>query len=71
MVDRRANLTQEVIELIEKAYGGSIRIFSEQIPRSVRAAETSGQGVSIFTHDPRGKVAAAYAALTGEVLKIA
>lgn len=68
MVDRRANLTREVISSIENAYGGNIRIFSGHIPHSVRAAETSAQGVSIFSHDPNGKVAAAYAALTREVM---
>jgi len=68
MVDRRANLTREIIGLIENAYGGNVRIFGEHIPRSVRAAETSAFGISIFKHDPHGKVAAAYAALTGEVM---
>ena len=68
MVDRRTNFTQEIISLVENAYGGKIRIFGEYIPRSVRAAESTARGISIFTHDPRGKVAAAYLALTGEVL---
>jgi chromosome partitioning protein len=68
MVDRRAKFTQEIINLVENAYGGNIRIFGEHIPRSVRASESTAQGVSIFTHDPNGKVAAAYAALTREVL---
>jgi chromosome partitioning protein len=67
MADRRSKLTREVIASIENAYGGSIKIFSEHIPQSVRAAETSANGISIFTHDPKGKVAAAYAALTREV----
>ena len=40
------------------------------IPHSVRAAEISAEGKSIFTHDPKGKVAAAYHALTQEVMKI-
>jgi chromosome partitioning protein len=71
MVDRRANLTREVISSIESAYGGNIRIFSEHIPRSVKAAETSAKGVSIFTHDPNGKVAAAYESLVREVLRCA
>ena len=71
MVDRRAIFTREIITLIENAYGSHIRIFGEHIPRSVRAAETTAQGISIFTHDPHGKVAAAYAALTGEVLEVA
>jgi chromosome partitioning protein len=68
MVDRRANFTREIITLVENAYGSKIRIFGEHIPRSVRAAESTAQGVSIFAHDPNGKVAAAYAALTREVL---
>ncbi|MDR1246710.1 MAG: ParA family protein, partial [Clostridiales Family XIII bacterium] len=68
MVDRRANFTHKIISLVENAYGSSIRIFGEYVPRSVRAAESTAQGVSIFKHDPSGKVAAAYAALTREVL---
>ena len=68
MVDRRANFTREIIELIEKSYGDKIHIFAEHIPRSVRVSESTAQGVSIFTHDPSGRVAAAFAALTREVL---
>ncbi|GHU36652.1 sporulation initiation inhibitor Soj [Clostridia bacterium] len=68
MVDRRANLTREVIASIENAYGGKIKIFAESVPRSVRAAETSANGVSIFRHDPNGRVAAAYSALVEGVL---
>jgi chromosome partitioning protein len=71
MVDRRANFTREIISLIESAYGSNIRIFDEHIPLSVRAAETSATGNSIFTHDPRGKVAAAYEALVRGVLDVA
>ena len=71
MVDKRMNFTREIIGMIETAYGGKIRMFSEYIPRSIRAAESSAEGVSIFSHDPRGKVAAAYASLVGEVLDIA
>jgi chromosome partitioning protein len=68
MVDRRANLTREVISSIEIAYGGKIKIFTESVPRSVRAAETSANGVSIFRHEPNGKIAAAYSALVEGVL---
>lgn len=71
MVERRATHTREVIELVHAAYGGNTPIFGEYIPRSVRAAETSAQGKSIFVHDPNGKVAAAYSSLAGEVLNIA
>ena len=71
MVEKRTNFTREIISLIEEAYGGRIHIFGEHIPRSIRAAETSAHGKSIYLHDPKGKAAAAYAALTGEVLKSA
>jgi chromosome partitioning protein len=69
MVDRRARLTREIAGLIESAYGGKIRIFGERIPRSVRAAECSGQGASIFAHDPNGKAAAAYSRLSDEIIR--
>ena len=68
MVDRRTIFTRDIIALVKNAYGGKIRIFGEHIPHSIRAAESTAQGVSIFTHDPNGKVAAAYAALTLEVM---
>lgn len=35
---------------------------------SVRAAETSAEGKSIYIHDPKGKVARSYEELTEEVL---
>jgi chromosome partitioning protein len=68
MVDKRAHFTRDIITLVTNAYGGNIRIFGEHIPRSIRASESTAQGVSIFSYDPNGKVAAAYAALTREVL---
>ena len=43
-------------------------MFDQTIPRSVRAAETSTTGKSIFQYDPKGKVAEAYKSLTKEVL---
>jgi len=68
MVDRRTIFTRDIISLVENAYGNKIRIFNEHIPHSVRAVESTAQGISIYKHDPNGKVAAAYAALTKEVL---
>ena len=70
MVDRRANFTREVISSIENAYGGKIKIFAESVPRSVRAAEMSANGVSIYQHDPKGRVAAAYDALTPKSVQV-
>jgi chromosome partitioning protein len=71
MVDKRINFTKNIISSIETAYGENIHIFTECIPRSVRAAETSATGSSIFTYDPNGKIATAYLALVGEVMCVA
>ena len=43
-------------------------MFNQTIPRSVRAAETSAAGKSIFAYDSKGKVAEAYKSLVKEVL---
>jgi len=68
MADMRTNYSREIIELLHNAYDNRLRIFNSIIPLSIRAAETSAEGRSIYLHDPAGKVAAAYAALTREVL---
>lgn len=68
MADMRTNYAREIVELLHAAYDGKLRIFESIIPLSVRAAETSAEGKSIYLHDPSGKVARAYAALTKEVM---
>ena len=68
MVDGRTNYGREISSLIRDTYGGHIKIFNSEIPRSVRAAEISAEGKSIFLHDPKGKVAEAYQKLTKEVM---
>ena len=67
MVDERYNDAKEMMEALQTAYGGKLTIFG-RIPRSVRASEIVKLGKSIYLHDPRGKVAAAYDRLTKEVL---
>lgn len=67
MVDNRTNNAKEISALIRATYGSKIKIFKSDIPSSVRAAEISAEGVSIFKHDPSGKVASAYRSLTKEV----
>ena len=68
MLDGRTNYGREISSLIRDTYGGHIKIFNSEIPRSVRAAEISAEGKSIFLHDPKGKVAEAYQNLTKEVM---
>jgi len=69
MVDNRTNYARDIAALLIETYGSKVRIFENSIPMSVRAAETSAEGVSIYKHDPNGKVAAAYWSLMEEVLE--
>ena len=68
MLNVRTNYAKDIMELIKKYYGESIPIFESKIPFSVKAAETSAAGVSIFTLDKKHPVAQAYEKLTKEVI---
>ena len=68
MVDYRTNFTKDISARVHEAYADNIMIFQSEIPVSIRAAEISAEGKSIYTHDPSGKVAKAYRELTEEVL---
>ena len=68
MVDSRTTYTKEIANLIRENYGGKLKVYKTDIPRSVRAEEISAAGTSIFKHDRKGKVAEAYRVLTKEVL---
>ena len=67
MTDNRTNYGKQISNLIRQAYGKHLKVFEQTIPRSVRAAETSAAGKSIFAYDPKGKVAEAYKSLAKEV----
>lgn len=67
MVDNRTSNAKTIIGSLRQT-GDNLRIFDTEIPFSVRAAETSIEGKSIFAHDGNGKVADAYERLTKEVL---
>ena len=68
MVDNHTNNAKEIITALRESVGQRIRIFDTEIPRSVRAAEATVTGGSIFAYDPACKVAQAYKELTKEVL---
>ena len=68
MLNARTNYAKDIMELIREYYGDAIPIFESKIPFSVKAAETSAAGVSIFTLDKKHPVAQAYEKLTEEVI---
>jgi len=68
LFDNRTNLARATEDTLRQQYGAMLNIYKTKIPVSVRAAETSAAGQSIFAYDGGGKVAEAYAALVDEVL---
>ncbi len=70
MVDSRTNHARDIIESLRQTVGQKINVFDTEIPHSVRAAECSLTGESIFAHDKNGKVAAAYEMLAKEVTEL-
>ena len=68
MVDGRTNHAKDIIAALRQSVGTNIRVFDAEIPRSVRVAEASMEGQSIYAYDRKGKAAVAYEALTKEVL---
>ena len=55
MVDNRTNYAKTSVHWLWKIMVAKVRIFENSIPMSVRAAEISAEGVSIYEHDPNGK----------------
>lgn len=53
-VGRRTNFARDIAEQIREAYGNQVHIFDNCIPLSVRAAETSAEGKSIYLRAPKG-----------------
>ena len=69
MVDSRTNYARDIVRLVHKTYSSAVRVFETQIPMSVRAAEISAEGTSIYRYDPKGKASLAYMSLTQDILR--
>lgn len=68
MVDRRTLYNKEVSSVIRLNYGKYLKIFKTEIPHTVKAAEASAVGKSVYAYDSKGLAAEAYRNLTKEVL---
>ena len=67
MFDSRTNLSKQVLEEVRKYFGD--KVFSVQIPRTVRLSEAPSYGQPIIKYDITSKGADAYFALAREVIK--
>ena len=63
----RTNLCRGVKEAVESKYAGNIRIFAEPVAYSIKAAEQTVNGTSIFDYDEKSGIALSYASLAREV----
>lgn len=64
MTDSRTNYGKQISNLLRQAYGKHLKVFEQTIPRSVRAAEISTTGKSIYQHDPKGNAEPYFAAVS-------
>lgn len=69
MVDNRTNSSKDIITFINEKYSNAINVFNTIIPSSVKASDMSIEGKSIYTYDPKGKVAIAYKNLVDEIME--
>ena len=68
LVDERRNLSKEISEELKNSYGKVFKLYETQIPRAVKAAESSRMGESILSYDKESKVTKGYLELAKEVL---
>ena len=68
MVDYRTNYAKDITEMLRQNYGDSIGVMDCFIPFSVKVAEASAEGSSIYRYAPKCKAAENFERLTKEVL---
>jgi chromosome partitioning protein len=71
MVDRRANLSQQVESDVREHFGSELAggVFATVIPRNVRLSEAPSHGKPILLYDIASRGAAAYLQLAEELLR--
>ena len=69
MVDYRTNYAKDITAMLKDNYGMSVGVMDSYIPFSVKVAEASAEGMSIFQYAPKCKAAESFAKLTSEILE--
>lgn len=64
----RTTLCRRIRDSVLETYGENLHVFTEPIAYSIKAAEQTAHGASIFEIDPKGKVALGYMAAAREVI---
>jgi len=66
----RTNITKDITASLKSAYGHRIKVFESEIPHSIRAVESTAQGLSLYAYDKSSKVTKAYEQLSKEVAEL-
>jgi chromosome partitioning protein len=66
MFDSRTNLSQQVVDEVEKYFQG--KVYKTRIPRNIRLAEAPSYGMPIMYYDEKSKGAESYMALAKEII---
>ena len=67
MYDSRTNLSQEVVEEVEKYF--KAKMYNTIIPRNVRLSEAPSHGQPVIDYDAKSKGAQVYMELANEVME--
>lgn len=66
LVDNRTNDAKDIEQLIRKTYQEQIPVFEQKIPISVKASESTSNGISVHSYDPKGTATEVYLNFTKE-----
>ena len=61
-----SDYAKDIASRVRETYGSKISIFENVIPLSVKVAEASAEGKSIYCHCPNGKVSISQEVLENE-----
>ena len=70
LVDKRTKLAKTTLQKLQDSFGDYIRIFKTSIPIAIKAAETSCEGMSIYSYAPDNPAAKAYMEFSKEVISL-
>ena len=68
MVDYRTNYAKDITAMIRDSYGNNVGVMESFIPFSIKVAEATAEGMSIYRYKPKCKIAESFMNLTKEVL---
>lgn len=70
MVMSRTKISREIDSLVREEYGKNINVFNTLIPHSIRAVESTAEGMSTYCFNKEANISLAYDNFTREVIAL-